>query len=196
MLQGAVRLARRRTRRLRGPIASTTAREHSKTLRSPPLRRRGGGPDTPRRRRPRENHPRGGWIFRARMPGQISQQWTAKRVLSRSSAARRSCRSNSTSDGVSIRGVFEVASFRPGKAIDAEPEVLPPPLFELCAMFRSQCPYLASSGASFAEYGFPVNTVAPRISPPCPRMNPARLASRVKPSAPVCPTEFNCTAAS
>ena len=83
-----------------------------------------------------------GWIFRGRMPGRNAQQWVADRVLSSSSAARKSCRSNSTSDGVSIRGVFEVASFRPGKAVEAEPEALPPPLFKLCAMFRSQCPYL------------------------------------------------------
>jgi hypothetical protein len=37
------------------------------------------------------------------------------------SAAFKSCRNKPTSDGVSIRGVFEVASFRPGKAVEAKP---------------------------------------------------------------------------
>lgn len=51
----------------------------------------------------------------------------AARSLSSLSAARKSCRSNSTSDGVSIRDVLEISSFRPGRVFKSEPEVLPPP---------------------------------------------------------------------
>jgi hypothetical protein len=45
-------------------------------------------------------------------------------------AAFKSCCNNAISDGVSIRGVFEVASFRPGKFVEAKSEVLPPPPFK------------------------------------------------------------------
>ena len=53
------------------------------------------------------------------------------------SAAFKSCRNKSISDGVSIRGVFEVTSFRPGKAVVAEPECFPPPVFEVLSMLLS-----------------------------------------------------------
>ena len=63
------------------------------------------------------------------------------RGIGRESAAFKSCRNNSISDGVSIRGVFEVVSFRPGKAIvvvaEAEAECLSPPLFEVLSMLLS-----------------------------------------------------------
>ena len=49
-------------------------------------------------------------------------------------AAFKSCRNKSISDGVSIRGVFEVESFRPGKAVVAESECLPPPSFKVLSM--------------------------------------------------------------
>jgi hypothetical protein len=41
-----------------------------------------------------------------------------------------SCRNESISNGLSIRGLFEVAIFRPGKAVEAEPEFFSPPVFE------------------------------------------------------------------
>jgi integrase-like protein len=44
----------------------------------------------------------------------------------------------SISNGLSIRGVFEVASFRPGKAVEAEPESLSPPVFEISPMLTSR----------------------------------------------------------
>jgi hypothetical protein len=53
------------------------------------------------------------------------------------SAAFKSCRNKSISDDVSIRGVFEVASFWPGKAVVAEPECLSPTLFEVLSMLLS-----------------------------------------------------------
>ena len=40
-------------------------------------------------------------------------------------AAFKSCCNKAISDGVSIRGVFEVASFRPGKFVEAKSVVLP-----------------------------------------------------------------------
>jgi uncharacterized protein (DUF433 family) len=40
---------------------------------------------------------------------------------------------------VSIRGVFEVTSFRPGKFVEPESEVLPPPLFKFRSMLVPQC---------------------------------------------------------
>jgi hypothetical protein len=51
-------------------------------------------------------------------------------------AAFKSCCNKAISDEVSIRGVFEIASFRPGKFI--EPEVLSPPLLEFLSMLVSQ----------------------------------------------------------
>ena len=93
------------------------------------------------------------WLDSSRGSARANQQWVAARVLCKSSAARRSCRSNSTSDGVSIRGVFEVASFRPGKAIEAESDALPPSLFKSRAMFRSQCPYLGLIRSQLCRIG-------------------------------------------
>ena len=52
-------------------------------------------------------------------------------------AAFKSCCNKAISDGVSIRGVFEVASFRPGKLVEAKSEVLPPPLLEFLSMLES-----------------------------------------------------------
>jgi hypothetical protein len=53
-------------------------------------------------------------------------------------AAFKSCCNKAISDGVSIRGVFEVASFRPGKFVEAKSEGLPPPLLEFLSMLVSQ----------------------------------------------------------
>ncbi len=55
----------------------------------------------------------------------ISQLRPPERAQSILSAARRSCRSNSTSDGVNIRGDFEVAGIHPRQAFQAEPKALP-----------------------------------------------------------------------
>ena len=51
-------------------------------------------------------------------------------------ACFKSCRSNSTSDGVSIRGVFEVTSFRPGKFVEPVSDFLSPPVFKFLSMFH------------------------------------------------------------
>lgn len=59
------------------------------------------------------------------------------RGIGRESAAFKSCRNNSISGSVSIRGVFEVVSFRPGKAVVAEAECLSPLLFEVLSMLLS-----------------------------------------------------------
>ena len=115
------------------------------------------------------------------LPGEnarANQQGVAARVLRRSSAARRSCRSNSTSDGVSIRGVFEVASFRPGKAIEAEPEALSPPLFELCAMFRSQCQSLGLIGNQLCRIGLSGEYRGSQNLPTLPADEPGQIGQR------------------
>ncbi len=48
------------------------------------------------------------------------------------------CRNNSISDGVSIRGAFEVASFRLSKAVEGVTEPGLPPNFKLFAMFAPE----------------------------------------------------------
>jgi hypothetical protein len=53
-------------------------------------------------------------------------------------AAFKSCGNKAISDDVSIRGVFEVASFRPGKFVKAKSEVLAPPPFQFLSMLVSQ----------------------------------------------------------
>src|SRR5205807_5878327 len=53
-------------------------------------------------------------------------------------AAFKSCCNKAISNGLSIRGVFEVARFRPGKAVEATPEPFAPPIFEGAPMLVSQ----------------------------------------------------------
>jgi len=45
--------------------------------------------------------------------------------------AFKSCLSKSISNGFSIRGLFEMASFRPGNSVATEPEHLSSPVFEV-----------------------------------------------------------------
>jgi hypothetical protein len=52
-------------------------------------------------------------------------------------AALKSCCNKAISDGVSIRGVFEVASFRPGEFVEAKSEVLSPRTFKFLSMLVS-----------------------------------------------------------
>src|SRR5438874_6187218 len=59
-------------------------------------------------------------------------------ALSRTRAAFKSCCNKAISNGLSIRGVFEVASFRPGRAVEAKPEPFSPPIFEVSPMLVSQ----------------------------------------------------------
>jgi len=63
----------------------------------------------------------------------------------RSASSNESCRSNSISDRVSIRGFREVTSFRPGKSIEVKPETFNPPLFERAPMSVFQRLYLSFS---------------------------------------------------
>ena len=72
-----------------------------------------------------------------------------------SRAALKSCCNKAISDGVSIRGVFEGASFRPGKLGESEPEFLPPPVFELLSMLVSQCLNLRAFGNQLGGVRFP-----------------------------------------
>jgi hypothetical protein len=67
----------------------------------------------------------------------------------RARAAFKSCLNKSISKGLSIRGVFEVASFRPGKAVEveAEPEPFSPLVFEVSPMFASQSFNLRAVGS-------------------------------------------------
>jgi hypothetical protein len=53
----------------------------------------------------------------------------------RARAAFKSCLNKSISNGLSIRGLFEVASFRPGKAVEAGP--YSPPVFEVSPVLIS-----------------------------------------------------------
>jgi hypothetical protein len=71
-----------------------------------------------------------------------------------SRAALKSCCNKAISDGVSIRGVFEVASFRPGKLGESEPESLPPPVFEFLSMLVSQCLNLRVFGSQLGGVRF------------------------------------------
>ena len=52
---------------------------------------------------------------------------------------------------MSIRGFVEVTSFRPGKALEAEPEILLPPLFKVWPMFLSQCLNLRLIGSQLCR---------------------------------------------
>ena len=74
---------------------------------------------------------RGGWLLRLGFDQRLT------RGIGWESAAFKSCRNKSISDGVSIRGIFEVTSFRPGKAVEAEFECLPPPVFKVLSMLLS-----------------------------------------------------------
>src|SRR5207244_1056792 len=58
-------------------------------------------------------------------------------AFSRTRAAFKSCCNKAISNGLSIRGVFEVASFRPGKAVEAKPEPFSPPIFEVSPMLST-----------------------------------------------------------
>jgi hypothetical protein len=70
--------------------------------------------------------------------GAAGGTYRLRAVLRRARAAFRSCCNNSISNGLSIRGFFEVTSFRPGKAVEAESELFPPPVFEVSPMLVSQ----------------------------------------------------------
>jgi len=71
--------------------------------------------------------------------GSVGRCYRRVRVTGWSRAALKSCCNKAISDGVSIRGIFEVASFRPGKLGESEPESLAPPVFEVLSMLVSQC---------------------------------------------------------
>ncbi len=101
------------------------------------------------------------------MLGRISQQWLAERVLSSSSAARRSCRSNSTSDGVSIRGVFEVAASDRVRQSKSNPK--------LCRHHSSSC--ARSQGSAVVGRPPPVGICAPWRSAPRASIGPFSATS-------------------
>lgn len=69
-------------------------------------------------------------------PSRLGLDQRLTRGIGWESTAFKSCRNKSISDGVSIRGVFEVASFRPGKALAAE--LFSPSVFELSSMLITE----------------------------------------------------------
>jgi hypothetical protein len=89
----------------------------------------------------------------AARPGQCSvpaQSYRPGRLALRlARAAFKSCLNKSISDGVSIRGIGDVASSRPGKALAVE--LLSPPIFELSPKLISQSADNSSCAAVLAE---------------------------------------------
>ena len=61
---------------------------------------------------------------------------------------------NAISDLVSIRGTFEVASFRLSKAVEAVTESVSPPVFKCLPMFRPQCRELLRGWLQHRRIGF------------------------------------------
>ena len=90
----------------------------------------------------------------------LSWAYRPRAARRRASAAFKSCCNNSISNGSSIRGFFEVTSFRPGKAFEAEPELFSPPVFEVSPMFNSQGANQRFVRGKIGGVWFPVKTVA------------------------------------
>ena len=78
-------------------------------------------------------------IARGMLGGISRSQAACRRLFSNLIACTLSCRSNTISDAVSIRGAFEVASFGLCKAVEAVAELFLPPVFKFVAMFISDC---------------------------------------------------------
>src|ERR1700737_268561 len=85
----------------------------------------------------------------------VTRNYRLRAALRRARAAFKSCLNKSISNGLSIRGVFEVASFRPGKAVAAEPEPFSPPVFESSPMLASQGFNLHTVGSQLGQVRFP-----------------------------------------
>ena len=71
------------------------------------------------------------------MCGVSRSQAACRRLFSNLIACTLSCRNNTISDAVSIRGAFEVASFGLSEAVEAVAELFLPPVFKFVAMFFS-----------------------------------------------------------
>src|SRR5262249_15346521 len=75
-------------------------------------------------RRPVAAEPHGFWPATSL---RVARPYRLRAARRRARTAFKSCRNKSISNGLSIRGLFEVASLRPGKAFEAEPELFSPP---------------------------------------------------------------------
>ena len=89
-------------------------------------------------------------------------------------------RSKSISDGFSIRGPFQIASFRLSKAVEGVTKLVAPPVLEFHAVSLSKGIQLLLRRTESTEYSLPVSTIAPAAFPPTSWSQPRRLA-RVPP---------------